>query len=133
MTSKHGLMSLALPEALGQVWRWLEDCEDLLALNPHRDLPRPPFKFSEAWVVVRLAAEGRGTPSAWKPIADWPERDEPILVATADGRRMFWAPSALKVAMTPGAPTHLQFPATHWMYAADLPDLPKEPSDDRGV
>lgn len=67
MANKPSLLGLPLDQALKQVWSWLEDCEDLVALNPHRDLPRPPFRLDEAWIVVRLAAEElatANTPSA---------------------------------------------------------------------
>jgi hypothetical protein len=50
------LMNIPLEEALRQIASWLEDCDDLLALNPHRELPMPPFRLDEAWVVVRLGA-----------------------------------------------------------------------------
>lgn len=60
---------------------------------------------------------------AWKPVSQWPERDELIIAATDDGRRMMWKPSILKGAMQ-GAPDHLTFPATFWMYLTDLPSLP---------
>lgn len=201
------LIDLPPAEALRQIWRWLEDCEDLAALNPHRDLPRPPFRLDEAWIVVRLAAEGRAMPSPacasivdqghnpplkavdhasvainalfadlrgrrllkwifgppgsslnvspdieritddvqaklaehwagllrqtitahsspWRPITEWPRRQELIIAATADYRRMIWQPAVLKNALASTAPEHLRFPATHWMYVADLPPLP---------
>ena len=56
---RASLMKLPLAEALAKVSKWIEDCEDLVALNPHRDLPRPSFRLDEAWVVVRLAAKER--------------------------------------------------------------------------
>lgn len=47
-------------DALERVAVWLEDCDDHVALNRAGGLPAPPFKLSQAWVVVRAAAEARG-------------------------------------------------------------------------
>ncbi|PLR25088.1 hypothetical protein SGCZBJ_12700 [Caulobacter zeae] len=63
MTDNASLKTLPLADAVRQVSAWLEDCEDLLGLKPDRDLPRPPFRLDEAWVVVRLAADQLAVPT----------------------------------------------------------------------
>lgn len=69
------------------------------------------------------------TAGGWKPISEWPERDELIIAATDDGRRMVLGPRQLAFAVDPKPPAHPQFPATFWMYLADLPPLPSTLED----
>jgi hypothetical protein len=53
------LLAMSASDALAKVALWLEDCDDHMALDRLGGLPVPPFKLSEAWVVVRLVAEAR--------------------------------------------------------------------------
>lgn len=44
-------------DALAKVAVWLEDCDDHVALGRPGGLPAPPFKLSQAWVLVRAASQ----------------------------------------------------------------------------
>lgn len=59
------LQDMAATDALSIIATWLEDCEDHVAFRRPGDPPPPPFRFSEAWVVVR-----RASLYAQLPIAD---------------------------------------------------------------
>ena len=53
------LMTMPAADALAKVAVWLEDCDDHIALGRPGGLPAPPFKLSQAWVLVRGAMQIR--------------------------------------------------------------------------
>lgn len=54
------LLTMPAADALAKVAVWLEDCDDHVALGRPGGLPAPPFKLSQAWVLVRAASQEAG-------------------------------------------------------------------------
>lgn len=53
------LLDMPAADALAKVAVWLEDCDDHVALGRPGGLPAPPFKLSQAWVLVLSASQFR--------------------------------------------------------------------------
>jgi hypothetical protein len=60
------LLAMPQADALLKISHWLEDCQQHLDLARPGGLPTPPFGFTAAWIVTRLAA-GAGVKPDYAP------------------------------------------------------------------
>lgn len=104
-----GKATADLRERLRNYWECTADC-------------RPPIGENKCLcALLNEAADALGALLAtmkfdgwqWQPIATLPEEDKLVMAWVPDGRMMIWRTTILRSALE-GAPSHLQFPATHW-------------------
>lgn len=107
VAEEHGLIQCLL---IG----WDGDLAHVVTYGVNAEECRRAARAQEFWQGAIREFSFRDEPDIWVPIASLPDDDTLVIAFVPDGRMMIWKASLLRQALSPDAPQHLRFPATHY-------------------